>query len=48
MRFEEHPLSDMLFKTCSAAVFGVDVCLAEVDIGPGEPAKLNVVGLPAF
>jgi len=36
----------MLFKTCSAAVSGVDVYLVEVDIDPGEPGKLNVVGLP--
>src|SRR5271170_7177027 len=38
----------MLFKTFSAAVFGIDAYLveAEVDVGPGKPGTFNVVGLP--
>ena len=38
----------MLFKTLSAAVFGIDAYLVEVevDIGPGSQAIFNVVGLP--
>lgn len=38
----------MLFKTFSAAVFGIDAYLVEVevDIGPGSVAIFNVVGLP--
>src|SRR5690348_18140433 len=38
----------MLFKTFSAAVFGIDAYLVEVevDIGPGSQAIFNVVGLP--
>src|ERR1700683_2497811 len=38
----------MLFKTFSAAVFGIDAYLveAEVDVGPGQPGVFNVVGLP--
>ena len=38
----------MLFKTFSAAVFGIDAYLVEVevDIGPGQPGIFNVVGLP--
>src|SRR5271168_2991151 len=38
----------MLFKTFSAAVFGIDAYLVEVevDIGPGKPGTFNVVGLP--
>ncbi len=35
----------MLFKTFSAAVFGIDAYLVEVDIGPGSQAIFNVVGL---
>src|SRR3984957_4345035 len=38
----------MLFKTCSAAVFGIDAYLVEVevDVGPGRGGDFNVVGLP--
>src|SRR5271165_4160897 len=38
----------MLFKTFSAAVFGIDAYLVEVevDIGPGSSGDFNVVGLP--
>ena len=38
----------MLFKTFSAAVFGIDAYLVEVevDIGPGGSGDFNVVGLP--
>ena len=38
----------MLFKTFSAAVFGIDAYLVEVevDIGPGYQGNFNVVGLP--
>jgi magnesium chelatase family protein len=38
----------MLFKTLSAAVFGIDAYLVEVevDIGPGRPGDFAVVGLP--
>jgi magnesium chelatase family protein len=38
----------MLFKTFSAAVFGIDAYLVEVevDIGPGQQGIFNVVGLP--
>ena len=38
----------MLFKTHSAAVFGVDAYLVEVevDVGPGQSGYFNVVGLP--
>ena len=38
----------MLFKTLSAAVFGIDAYLVEVevDIGPGSQGIFNVVGLP--
>jgi magnesium chelatase family protein len=38
----------MLFKTFSAAVFGIDAYLVEVevDLGPGKPGEFNVVGLP--
>jgi magnesium chelatase family protein len=38
----------MLFKTFSAAVFGIDAYLVEVevDIGPGGDSIFNVVGLP--
>jgi magnesium chelatase family protein len=38
----------MLFKTLSAAVFGIDAYLVEVevDVGPGNKAIFNVVGLP--
>ncbi len=38
----------MLFKTFSAAVFGIDAYLVEVevDVGPGEGGNFNVVGLP--
>lgn len=38
----------MLFKTYSAAVFGIDAYLVEVevDIGPGQAGLFNVVGLP--
>jgi magnesium chelatase family protein len=38
----------MLFKTLSAAVYGIDAYLVdvEVDIGPGSKAIFNVVGLP--
>ena len=38
----------MLFKTHSAAVFGIDAYLVEVevDVGPGQPGNFNVVGLP--
>lgn len=38
----------MLFKTFSAAVFGIDayVVEVEVDVGPGEQGIFNVVGLP--
>ena len=37
----------MLFKTFSAAVYGIDAYLVEVevDIGPGQPGNFNVVGL---
>lgn len=40
--------SKMLFKTFSAAVFGIDAYLVEVevDVGPGHPGDFNVVGLP--
>lgn len=38
----------MLFKTFSAAVFGIDAYLVEVevDIGPGYQGCFSVVGLP--
>lgn len=38
----------MLFKTFSAAVFGIDAYLVEVevDVGPGQCGTFNVVGLP--
>src|SRR6202789_152725 len=38
----------MLFKTFSAAVFGIDAYLVEVevDIGPSHQGNFNVVGLP--
>ena len=38
----------MLFKTFSAAVFGIDAYLVEVevDIGPSYQGNFNVVGLP--
>ena len=38
----------MLFKTYSAAVFGIDAYLVEVevDVGPGAQGIFNVVGLP--
>ena len=38
----------MLFKTFSAAVFGIDAYLVEVevDVGPGQAGLFNVVGLP--
>jgi len=38
----------MLFKTFSAAVYGIDAYLVEVevDVGPGQPGNFNVVGLP--
>jgi magnesium chelatase family protein len=38
----------MLFKTLSAAVFGIDAYLVqvEVDLGAGKPGDFNVVGLP--
>jgi magnesium chelatase family protein len=38
----------MLFKTYSAAVFGIDAYLVEVevDVGPGQNGIFNVVGLP--
>lgn len=38
----------MLFKTFSAAVFGIDAYIVEVevDIGPGSQGIFNVVGLP--
>src|SRR5262245_38674692 len=38
----------MLFKTLSAAVFGIDAYLVEVevDVGSGRMGDFNVVGLP--
>ena len=38
----------MLFKTFSAAVFGIDAYLVEVevDVGSGKPGDFNMVGLP--
>ncbi len=38
----------MLFKTLSAAVFGIDAYLVEteVDVGSGKAGEFNVVGLP--
>src|SRR6202161_964354 len=38
----------MLFKTFSAAVFGIDAYLVEVevDVGSGRMGDFNVVGLP--
>ncbi|HEV2490067.1 MAG TPA: YifB family Mg chelatase-like AAA ATPase [Candidatus Acidoferrales bacterium] len=41
------PLS-MLFKSFSAAVYGIDAYLVEVevDVGPGKAGDFNVVGLP--
>ena len=38
----------MLFKTFSAAVFGIDAYLVEVevDVGPAYQGTFNVVGLP--
>lgn len=38
----------MLFKAFSAAVFGIDAYLVEVevDVGPGQPGAFTVVGLP--
>src|SRR5277367_966672 len=38
----------MLFKSFSAAVFGIDAYVVEVeaDVGPGRPGDFNVVGLP--
>jgi hypothetical protein len=41
-------LLEMLFKTFSAAVFGIDAYLVEVevDVGPGHSGDFNVVGLP--
>jgi magnesium chelatase family protein len=40
--------SFMLFKTLSAAVFGIDAYLVEVevDVGSGRMGEFNVVGLP--
>src|SRR6202000_1451110 len=40
--------SPMLFKTFSAAVFGIDAYLVEVevDVGSGRMGDFNVVGLP--
>jgi magnesium chelatase family protein len=42
------PSSFMLFKTFSAAVFGIDAYLVEVevDVGSGRMGDFNVVGLP--
>ena len=45
----ERPLpSFMLFKTLSAAVFGIDAYLVEVevDVGSARMNDFNVVGLP--
>jgi Subunit ChlI of Mg-chelatase len=41
-------VGEMLFKTFSAAVFGIDAYLVEVevDVGPGHSGDFNVVGLP--
>ena len=36
----------MHFKTFSAAVFGIDAYLVEVDVGSSKPGDFNVVGLP--
>ena len=38
----------MHFKNFSAAVFGIDAYLmeVEVDVGSGKPGDFNVVGLP--
>ena len=38
----------MLFKSFSAAVFGIDAYVVEVEahVGPGHPGDFNVVGLP--
>jgi magnesium chelatase family protein len=38
----------MLFKSFSAAVFGIDAYVVEVeaDVGPGHPGDFHVVGLP--
>ena len=38
----------MLFETSSAAVFGIDAYLVEVEVGvgPGQAGTLSVVGLP--
>src|SRR5208337_4606830 len=38
----------MHFKSLSAAVFGIDAYLVEVevDVGSGKPGDFNVVGLP--
>ena len=37
----------MLFKTFSAAVFGIDAYLVEVEVDVGSAqARFNVVGLP--
>ena len=44
------PASSMLFKTFSAAVFGMDAYLVEVevDIGPSYQGNSKVVDLPAI
>lgn len=38
----------MLFKSLSAAVYGIDAYLVqvEVDVGSGRQGEFNVVGLP--
>src|SRR5882724_6544323 len=49
LAFSERPLpSFMLFKTLSAAVFGIDAYLVEVevDVGSARMNDFNVVGLP--
>src|SRR5246127_5930836 len=45
---ERQPPSPMLFKTLSAAVFGIDAYLVEVevDVGSARMNDFNVVGLP--
>src|SRR5258705_5425784 len=42
------PPSRMLFKALSAAVFGIDAYLVEVevDVGSGRMQDFNIVGLP--
>ena len=47
-RWSRVELLGMLFKTFSAAVFGIDAYLVEVevDIGPSYQGNFNVVGLP--